>query len=124
MMNNPWKKTNEVLPPEGKYVIGKHNRGTWIDKDDQKNVNTVIVKLVKGLSENDRQKMELGELPDSEAEPSWCLSEGWQTHMRSDIYMSEDEYGNNQVPYNWKSFGPDSFFGQTITHWMEIPDIQ
>ncbi len=77
-----WNKTEEQLPEFGKYVIAKHNRGTWGDSTDQKNVNTVVVKLVRA---------------------------GIQ--------------GNNLKPYKWEEFGPDSFFGQSITHWMEIPDI-
>lgn len=35
----------------------------------------------------------------------------------------EDQiYGNNRVPYIWYQFGPDDFFGQDISHWMEIPE--
>ena len=112
-----WTKTEDKLPPAGKYVIGKHNRGTWIDNDDQKNVNTVVVKLVKGLSISDREKMKSGEIED----PIHEFRDG--NSVRSRVYCSEDEDGNNLVPYNWNSFGPDSFFGQTITHWMPIPDI-
>lgn len=68
-----WIDVNDKLPKEGKYVLARHNRGTWFDMDDRHNV-----------------------------------------------YRSEDEHGNNLVPYNWEMFGPDSFFGQTITHWVAI----
>ena len=34
-----WIKTSDRLPQEGKYVLARHNRGTWIDSDDQENVN-------------------------------------------------------------------------------------
>jgi hypothetical protein len=30
-------------------------------------------------------------------------------------------WGNNNVPYKWEEFGPDSFFGQDIDKWCEIP---
>ena len=102
-------KSEKDLPPERKYVIGKHNRG-WRDKDDQKNVNTVIVKLIKGLTEDDRLKMEKGELPNPLIK-GWNLSEGTL-------------FGNNEKPYYWGTFGLDSFFGQSITHWCEIPEIE
>ena len=45
-----WINTKDKLPEEGKYVLARHNRGTWNDSDDQENVNCVVVKLVKGLS--------------------------------------------------------------------------
>ena len=73
-------KGEDTLPPMRQYVIAKHNRGTWIDPDDQVNVNTVVVKRVEAKIE-----------------------------------------GNNEVPYEWVDFGPDRYFGQTITHWMAIP---
>ena len=95
-------KSEHDLPPEGKYVIAKHNRGTWYDIDDQKNVNTVVVKLVFGISEEERQKI---------------------NGDRKYTYKREDQHGNNNVPWAWDTFGPDSFFGQNITHWMPIPPI-
>ena len=104
-----WISTKDKLPEEGKYVLARHNRGTWNDITDQDNVNCVVVKLVRGISINEREKMKKGELP--------------QTLERSKVYKSEDEHGNNQVPYNWQMFGLDSFFGQTITHWMPIEPL-
>jgi hypothetical protein len=97
--------TDKDLPPANKYVIGKHNRGTWIDSDDQKNVNTVIVKLVKGISMDQRAKLNYND-------------------PRKRHYMSADEWGNNYRAYNWQTFGSDEFFGQSITHWCEIPEIE
>lgn len=76
-------KSKDDLPEEGKYVIAKHNRGTWHSRSDPKNVNTVIVKLAPATPEP-----------------------------------------NNKTDYKWLPFGPGSFFGQTITHWMPIPDIE
>ncbi len=102
------KDTNQ-LPEEGKYVIAKHSRGTWIDSTDQENVNTVVVKLVKGISIAEREFMKTQELSKEESE-------------RVLTYRGEDEFGNNRKPYKWEQFGPDSFFGQDITHWMSIPE--
>lgn len=33
------------------------------------------------------------------------------------------EEGNNKRPYSYNEFGPDSFFGQDILYWAEIPEI-
>lgn len=116
-------KSENDLPEEGKYVLARHNRGTWIDSDDQANVNCVVVKLVRGISVEERGKMERGDLPQT-LEKGWCLSEGWREINRSQVYRSEDEDGNNEKPYNWESFGAGSFFGQSITHWMPIPPLE
>jgi len=104
-----WIKTADQLPEPGKYVLARHNRGTWVDDTDQENVNCVVVKLVFGISEAQRQKIESGEL----------AGYGKDRHL---IYRAEDEHGNNHVPYNWQMFGLDDFFGQTITHWLPIPN--
>jgi hypothetical protein len=99
-----WIKTTEKLPLEGKYVLARHNRGTWIDSTDQKNVNCVVVKLCIGISQKERLKM-----GDCE---------------RSRTITGSDEHGNNEVAYSWSSFGADSFFGQSITHWADIGDVK
>lgn len=115
-----WIKINNEndLPEEGIYVIAKHNRDTWIDSTDQKNVNTVIVKMTKGISEKDRQKMRDGNLPNPK------VFFGSNSDLRSNIYQFGDEFGNNLVNYEWKTFGNGKFFGQTITYWMPIPNIE
>lgn len=122
-----WISTKDKLPEEGKYVLARHNRGTWHDSTDQANVNCVVVKLVRGISEKERELMRQGKLPSSKehgvhydghvSRPIYTESE------RYNVYKSEDEHGNNLVPYNWKTFGPDSFFGQTITHWTPIEPL-
>ena len=109
-----WISTKDSLPKEGKYVLGRHNRGTWIDGEDQENVNCVVVSLAKGISEKDRELMKQGKLPT-------VLYQGMKRHT---VYIGADEHGNNRVPYNWETFGPDSFFGQEITHWMPITPIK
>ena len=122
-----WISTKDKLPEEGKYVLAKHNRGTWHDSTDQMNVNCVVVKLVKGISKKDRQLMKEGKLPSTKEDGvryNGILGKPIHTkNERYNIYKSEDEQGNNLVPYNWESFGPDSFFGQTITHWISIEPL-
>lgn len=99
-----WISTKDSLPKEGKYVLAKHNISTWVDGSDQDNVNCIVVKLIKGISKKERKLL-------SDDDP------------RKKRYTSADEHGNNLVPYYWATFGPDSFFGQTITHWMPIEPI-
>ena len=116
-----WIKTKVELPPEGKYVIGRYNGTNWHDSTDQKNVNCVVVKLIKGLSKADRTKMITGELPDPIVEAGWCLSEGYTKCKRSVLFKSDDEQSNNKRPYYWHTFGPSSFNGQEIKEWTPIP---
>jgi hypothetical protein len=103
-MQNKWISTKDKLPPEGKYVLVRHNRGTWVDEDDQSNVNCVVAKKINGLSLKYRAELD----PKSD---------------RARTYGSADEGGNNLVPYYFFTFGPDSFFGQSITHWMDIEPL-
>lgn len=99
-----WISTEDRLPEPGKYVLARHDRGTWIDDTDQENVNCVVVKLQFGISISQREA-----LPDYD--------------QRKNRYTADDEHGNNLVPYSFHCFGPDHFFGQFITHWMPIPSI-
>jgi len=115
-------KSEYDLPQEGKYVIGRHNRGTWRDNDDQENVNTVVVKLVRGISQKEREEMK-GTDKDYQDSPPEVTEYYKSTGLRSDTYKQGDEHGNNTVPWAWTSFGKDSFFGQTITHWAAIEPL-
>lgn len=122
-----WIKTEDLLPEEGKYILGRHNRGIWHDSTDQKNVNCVVVKLVKGISEKEREDMKNGIIP-SKKEIGIKYDGDWnkpiyETSERWNIYKQEDERANNIVPYCWVILGPGHFFGQEITHWMPIPDV-
>jgi hypothetical protein len=112
-----WTETEKQLPPEGKYVLGRHNRGTWVDSEDQGNVNCVVVKLKKGISKKDREKMKDGIIPDP------VYTESWDYFKRSEVITSDDENGNNLRPYSFHAFGPDHFFGQSITHWQAIEPV-
>ena len=42
-------------------------------------------------------------------------------YHRSEIYKDEDEWGNNQKPYNWIGRGHSKFFGQEVKWWMPLP---
>lgn len=118
-----WINVKDKLPEEGKYVLAKHNRGTWHDSDDQENVNTVVVKLVRGISEKERKEMK-GTSKDYQDSPAEDHGFYKISGLRSDTYKQGDEHGNNMVPWVWDTFGADSFFGQSITHWMPIPPLK
>lgn len=96
-------KTEDDLPPVGKYVIARHNRDTWQDSSDQTNVNCVVVKLRRGISLKEREKLA-------------------EDNPRKKEFYSSDQHGNNLKPYYWDAFGPSSFFGHEITEWMFIPN--
>lgn len=105
-----WIEIEKELPPERKYVLAKHNRVTWDaphpTPDDQTNVNKVVVKLIKGMSQIERQLMKVND----------------PTNERSKMSrFGDEEEDNNKVSFAWCSFGPDRFFGQEITHWSHIP---
>lgn len=98
-----WIPTDEKLPPEGEYVLVVHTRGTWIDEGDPDRVNCVVAKLVRGISHAERTALRAVNDP------------------RASRYHRADEHANNERPYCWDTFGPDSFFGQMISYWMPIP---
>ncbi len=119
MKETNWINTSERLPEAGKYVLGRYNGRNWHDSTDQENVNCVVVKLVKGISVEEREKMKNGEIP---SEPYGYISANGKGETdRWLIYTRGDQEGNNKVPYAWETFGPSNFFGQQITSWAEIP---
>lgn len=120
-----WISTKDRLPEPGKYVLARHSRGTWHDKEDPENVNCVVVKLVKGISMQERELMKKGEFPVSiEIMFHGSFDKPFYSEApRHTLYTSADEHGNNLVPYEWRAFGVDRFFGQDISHWMPIEPL-
>lgn len=115
-----WINTKCELPKEGEYVLAKHNRGTW---GTYKNVNCVVVKLVKGLSKKDRKLMENGKLPSEKTKGinynGNCKIPIVTWVKRYDVFKFGDEANNNELPYAWEGYG-NSFNGQEITQWTHI----
>lgn len=99
-VESSWISVKDGLPKEKTYVLAIHNRENRVDPDDQQGVSTVVVKLIKGISEKERAQM------------SDCT--------RKQKYIRSDEGGNNKRPYCWEQFGADHFFGQVITYWKPI----
>jgi len=118
-----WISVKDKLPEPNKYVFIRHCLTNWKDPDHQSGVQYDVAKFVRGISLEERKLMKEGKLPSSKSS-GWCLSDGWKEHERWQIYRSEDEHGNNSVPYDWETFGPMKYFGQDVTHWMPIPEIE
>ncbi|QVW55826.1 hypothetical protein pEaSNUABM9_00245 [Erwinia phage pEa_SNUABM_9] len=89
------------LPDEGTYVLAHHTRGTWVDTD-QEGCEWVVVKLVRGLSQAERDALPVND-------------------PRKGVISFGDEWGNNTKGYAWNQFGPDSFFAEDIDAWCHIP---
>lgn len=104
-----WISVEERLPEENEYVL------IWVDK-------VQVARIEKGISEETRQKMKNGELPDP-AEMCFNPTEVIKSIPRSALYRAADVFGNNKVPYIWKANGgPMEWFGQCVTHWMPLPE--
>lgn len=96
--NSGWISVSDKLPEDKTYVLAIHNRGTWKDDDDPERVNCVVVKFKRGLSLKERES------------------------LLNTCFCEADEGFNNTKPYCWSMFGPDCFFGQSITHWRPIDE--
>ena len=91
------------LPADGQYVLVHLLISNWADHDDPEgNRYFRVVKFVKGISEDEREK-----LPNNDP--------------RKFQYVGGDTHGNNLVPYYWTEFGPSTFFGQEVDFWWELP---
>lgn len=102
-----WISCNDRLPEEGVRVLG------W-------NGSYQIVKVEKGITEEQREKMKAG-LMDDPVETGWCKSQGWFQIKRSESIKSADVWGNNAVPYCWRTNDGETIFGQNILYWMPLP---
>ena len=110
-----WFNTDERLPYDGQYVLGYYNGGNWGCDKDPKRVNLLMVQFKKGLSMEDRLKIESGEM-----EPP----KGRELHPYGDTIgklsiHSEDEYFNNYEAYCWDYSGHHKD-GQEIQFWAQI----
>ena len=108
MKSKEWINTKNKLPDDGQIVIGL-DRGT-----------PIVVKFKIGLSKVDRLRMKVGEVPEI-YEEVWCLTEGWHTVKRSNVFHGCDEGSSNNVTsYGWEtSYG--TICGQNICLWFPIP---
>ena len=106
--------------------------GKWISVKDRLPVENECVliwcggyhvaKIEKGITEEERELMKCGKLPDP-TETMWSASTGYVQKKRSDIFKSCDVFGNNKVPYCWyANGGPMRWRGQDVTLWRPLPE--
>lgn len=94
---------NDKLPQDRTYVLVKHNRQNFRDNDHPEGVRWAVVKFVRGLSLEDRARLD-------------------NSDERKRLWLNEDERsGNNLRPYLWQCFGASAFFGQEIECWTYLP---
>ncbi len=116
---------SKQLPREGKYVLVHLKKYNWKDSTDQLGVCFKVAKLKKGISADERERMQRGEIPDPDI---LHLEVGYGGNVptkrkRSSIIQEGDEWFNNFRPYCWSTFGPSSYCGQEVDFWMEIPSL-
>lgn len=103
-----WIRVDERLPDENEVVL------IWVG-------GVRVARFLKGITEEERQKMKSGELQNLKNE-YWCSSAGYTWIERSKIYTSSDVHGNNLVPYSWEEpSGNMKWFGQKVNYWMPLP---
>jgi hypothetical protein len=88
-----WIDSEEYLPKEGEWVLGYSPDRPW---------STRVEKV--------RHKISVV-----------CFHQGRENP--GNVIYAQDKDGNNKKPYNWTTFGANSFFGQEITKWAYI-DIE
>ena len=115
---------SDRLPPEDTYVLAHLTLTNWIEKKDTEGGRLWrVVKLIKGISKEDRRRMIDGDLADPRTTVHTYYNE---THSITDVRRSstiraEDEGWNNLVPFIWDEFGPGCYFGQEVDAWCELP---
>ena len=91
------------LPKHKQYVLAYFPDQPWGDRDALLDEHKwVVVKFIEGISEKTRDSL-----------PAHS--------KRKRMYQTGDEWANNTVPYEWDTFGAESFFGQEAACWCELP---
>lgn len=107
-----WINTKDKLPQDNEIVI------ICIGKEVH------LVHFCRGISSEEREKMDKGELPNP-VETIWRNSEGYIETVRSKTFKFCDEWLNNEVPYAWISLdGIRQWCGQDVTYWLPLPALE
>ena len=88
-----WISCEEALPKPNQVVIVYAKESQMADYS--------ICTFEKGISMEERRQMD-----------------GTERALR---FKAADEHSNNRKPYCWRKFGPGTYFGQEVTHWMPLP---
>lgn len=102
-----WQDASDKLPPEGRYVLAHLSNDNWGDSTDPEGVYHGWVKLRRGATAEELEKMRSGEMPEDGKE-----------HI-----TAADEWGNNKRPYCWEAFGAATYFGQDVDYWMDVDRV-
>lgn len=111
-----WIKTEKKLPKDGEWVLAKWGR------------ETIAVKFIKGISKEDRAKMESGEIENPEITQTCPFCGATTTNKRSELLCAGDEgaenlHSENKMPYCWKSRKHHfNINGQEISEWMKLTE--
>lgn len=117
-MNDPWISVKDDLPKDGELVCVKF----W-DCHSPHGYGSCLAKIRFGISQEQRDSMKRGELPDPLHEV-WSLPYGWHFVRRSSMVSLGDEYGNNAVPYEWECHqSPRTLFGQQVYAWASLSSL-
>lgn len=98
----------------------------WISVEDRLPEEDQAVLLRTNLTNNFKTHT----LADGSIRENWIWDVGWlikglsaEEVKTSTVITGADQWDNNLRPYCWKTFGPRTYFGQDITHWCAIEDI-
>lgn len=126
MKNDVWNSIKDKFPRQGVWVMAKLDGMRYSDGRSKVNKNeVVIVKLKRGISIETREAMVSGKIKSpNHGYLDWI--EETDTHEPKEdkrylFFCSEDEYGNNLVPYVWYDNYGHYYFGQEIKSWRELP---
>lgn len=107
------------------FVVGIFSKESKRFKEGPFGVNCVIVRLIKGIDEEERKKMKEGLIDDYYViNPLANKNEKVLPYVcRSEVYKLEDENGNNgenKKNYAWKSPMGHVYNGQEIDKWFYL----
>lgn len=91
------------FPLDGQYVLGYVKKDNWLSCQNN-NHYWKVVKFERGITADERASLK-------DCDP------------RKFIFESGDEHSNNKVGWHWKEFGQGSYFGQEISIWYPLDEL-
>jgi hypothetical protein len=127
MKNDIWNSIEDnKFPRQGVWVMAKLDGMRYSDGRSKVNKNeVVIVKLKRGISVKTREAMKSGKIKSPNHGYLDWIEETNTYELKEDkrylFFCSEDEHGNNLVPYVWEDNYGHYYFGQEIESWRDLP---
>lgn len=100
-----WISVDDEMPPDNSYVLVHYKGGNYRDDNHQFGCECKVMKFVKGLSLEQRNKLHT-------------------SHPDKHTYRFCDEGFNNLKAYGWDEFGPCTYFGQDVDYWQHLTEIK